>query len=56
MLEKIIAQMEQKLADIDELIYKRDEASTKEFRNAYQVKITEKTKEYNTIVEKIRSI
>ncbi len=51
-LEQLTAILEKQKADIQELKDLRDNASTDEFKKAYQDKVTEQVKIYNDIVSK----
>ncbi len=51
-LETLTAILEKQKADIQELKDLRDNATTEEFKKAYQDKVTEQTKIYNDIVSK----
>jgi len=51
-LEQLTAILEKQQADIKELKDLRDNATTEEFKNAYQEKVTEQVAIYNEIVSK----
>jgi phage gp36-like protein len=51
-LEQLTAILEKQQADIKELKSLRDNATSEEFRNAYQEKVTEQVKIYNDIVSR----